>query len=522
MARALERLLAYEHDAYHAQRPAAFTSWPTLDPLHHPTESTRAEEAALRLEPLEPGEVIKEYDNDAVALDMERFEDGPELRAGLFASYHAYPYYPDFMNLDPRHAEGRDREGPSHYAAYLERLVRHHRRHAVVIAEVGVPSSRLVAHWQAQGLTHGGQDERAQGEQDARLVRNVYEAGCAGAVLFAWIDEWFKKNWLVLPYEEPLERKPLWYNPMDAEENYGLVAYRPGAGGPRVVVDGRPGDWAERPPHLAGSGLEVRLLADEGWLHVAVSWADGAFDPATETLLLGIDTHLPAAGDHRLPFGVPLESEAGLEIAVRFAPGGADLVVDASYDLFTHRHRRPYRSVENRDGRFVGPRTESNRSRIGRDGTRFPAHRQEIGALRRGTQDRSDPRFDSLAEWERGERFLEARIPWGLLNVSDPSSRRVIRDGPGPARDAVGTHATDGFRVLAVTFRPGAAGAPGAPEVRRTLPAARAGRIPLPPLFTWPTWEEPTFHRFRKLGFDLVRRALAELPDGPRPPPEGS
>jgi hypothetical protein len=521
MGRALEHLLAYEHDAYHAQRPAAFTSWPTLDPLHHPTESTREEEARLRSEPLAPGEVIREYDNDAVALDMERFEDGPELRAGLFASYHAYPYYPDFMSLDPRHAQGRDALGPSHYAGYLARLVRHHRSHAVVIAEVGVPSSRLVAHWQPEGLTHGGQDERAQGEQDARLLRSVHDAGCAGVVLFAWIDEWFKKSWLVLPYEEPLERKPLWFNAMDAEESYGLVAYRPGDGGPRILMDGEPGDWADVPALLEGEGLTVKLLADEGWLHAAVSWREGAFDPERETLLLGIDTHLPGAGDHRLPFGLLVESEAGLEVAVRFAPAGADVVVDASYDLFTHRHQRPHRSVENRDGRFVGPRTESNRARIGRDGTRFPARRQEIGALRRGTQDRADPAFDSAAEWQRGERFLEARIPWGLLNVSDPSSRRVIRDAPGQRQGPVGTHPTDGVRVLAITYR-AAEGAAGSPEVLRTLPAARRGRIGLPPLFTWKTWEVPTFHRFRKLGFERVRRALGELPDAPRPPPEDS
>src|SRR5262249_39077389 len=44
MALAMETFLAYEHDTYHCQRPIAFTNWPTLDPLHHPTESTKDEE----------------------------------------------------------------------------------------------------------------------------------------------------------------------------------------------------------------------------------------------------------------------------------------------------------------------------------------------------------------------------------------------------------------------------------------------------------------------------------------------
>jgi hypothetical protein len=424
------------------------------------------------------------------------------------------------MNLEPAYARGRDPLGPSHYAAYLADLVAHHRRHAVIVAEVGVPSSRLVAHWQPEGLTHGGQDERAQGEQDARLLRDVHDAGCAGAILFAWIDEWFKKSWLVVEFSEPLERTPLWYNPQDAEQNYGLVGYRPGASGPSVVVDGRPGDWARVPVHLEGQGLALRLLADEGWLHVALSWSPGAFDPSSQTLLLGLDTHGVWEGDHQLPFGLPLESAAGLEFVIRFAPGngGAVVLADASYDLFTHRYRRPHRSRENRDGRFVVPRTESNRPRIGRDGTRFDGHRQEIGALRRGTQDRADPAFDSLAEWQLGDGFLEARIPWGLLHVSDPSSRRVVRDGPAQREGPVGTAVTDGFRVLAVTYA-GGAGKGGGPGVLRALPQARAGRVALPPLFTWPTWEQPTFHRFRKLAFALVQETLQAMPDSPRPPP---
>ena len=93
----------------------------------------------------------------------------------------------------------------------------------------------------------------------------------------------------------------------------------------------------------------------------------------------------------------------------------------------------------------------------------------------------------------------------------------MVRDGPGQRTGAVGTAVTDGFRVLAVTYTDG--DGVSAPSVLRTLPLARAGRVGTPPLFTWPTWEQPTFHRFRKLGFGLVQAALRELPDAPRPPP---
>jgi len=511
MTVAMDYFLDYEFDTYHAQRPLAYTNWPTLDPLAHPTESTKDEELAWRRKlglPLGKGE-IHEYDNDAVGLDLEKMETLPECRAGIFASYHAYPYYPDFMNLDPGYAKGGDT-----YAAYLRDLVAHHRRHPVVISEFGVPSSRLVAHWQAQGMTHGGQSEREQGEQDARLFRDIHDSGCAGGMLFAWIDEWFKKNWLVIDFEVPLDRKPLWYNAEDAEENYGLIAYRPGSTGPAIRVDGEADDWAKVPDYLAGPDLRLKVLADEGWLHLGLFFKGPVPDWAKEGFAVGIDTHGTDLGDHRLPWGLGLRSQAGLEFMVRFQGERTAIYTDAPYDLFTHRLDRPYRSVDNEAGTFVMPRTESNRPRIGRDGTRFPGRRQEIGWLRRGTQNRADAAFDSRAEWMEGDAgggwsFLEARLPWGLLNVTDPSSRRVIRDTVPPG-DEVGTVVTDGFRLCLVRFR---AAGPGSLTPLATLPAAQNGLLPLPPRFDWPTWERPTFHRVRKQSFDLVKACLHGLPD---------
>ena len=37
--------VAHETEYYRRQHPVGFASWPTLDPLHHPTEATAAEEA---------------------------------------------------------------------------------------------------------------------------------------------------------------------------------------------------------------------------------------------------------------------------------------------------------------------------------------------------------------------------------------------------------------------------------------------------------------------------------------------
>ncbi|HKS07884.1 MAG TPA: tetratricopeptide repeat protein, partial [Gemmatimonadaceae bacterium] len=163
LAQFCDAMIAYEMRRYNAQRPVAYTNWPTLDPLTHPTESSRAEETALMTRRGERApEPSREYDNDAIGLDAMRWRAQPTFSAGLFASFHAYPYYPDFMLFDPGYARAESPWGRSNYFGYLRDLVAHHGDMPVVISEYGVPSSRGNAHVQPQGFDHGGHDERAQ------------------------------------------------------------------------------------------------------------------------------------------------------------------------------------------------------------------------------------------------------------------------------------------------------------------------------------------------------------------------
>ena len=80
--------------------------------------------------------------------------------AGWFASYHVYPYYPDFMNYDPGYWPRPFTRGsvqllrvPARPGATSSRACR------CWSSEYGVPSSRGIAHLQPQGWNHGGHDE---------------------------------------------------------------------------------------------------------------------------------------------------------------------------------------------------------------------------------------------------------------------------------------------------------------------------------------------------------------------------
>ena len=499
MAEQCDFLIAYEWDTYHAQRPIAYTNWPTLDPLHHPTESTLQEETEARIRlGLPPLRGVREYNNDDQSLDAMLVRPTHADLAGYFASYHAYPYYPDFMNYDSTYGTARSFAGPSHYFGYLQQLRRHHSGRPLLIAEYGVPSSRGIAHLQPEGMHHGGHDETAMAAIDARLTREIREAGLAGGILFAWIDEWFKHNWVVVDLEAPAERNRLWFNPMDAEQNYGLLAQPAGAATSTPQLGGDPARWRALRVLQSGDSLRLRVGSDESYLYLALETAGTRRAPEAARYLIGIDTYRSDRGEFRLP-GVP-----GIGVGVEFH---LDLTDSAGGRLFVAKAYNPYLAPrpgmgptgldpfynllcsadsQSDAGAFDSLFVTTNRFRVGRTGKTFPALGVDRGRLRFGRQSES-----SLADWfvDRAAGLVEVRVPWGLLNVTDPSSRTVltaIHEG-----GVILTGPTDGFRfVVAGLSR-------GDNHVVAWLPAGAT--------YTWPTWEEPQWHERLKPAYAAMQ-----------------
>jgi hypothetical protein len=232
-----------------------------------------------------------------------------------------------------------------------------------------------------------------------------------------------------------------------------------------------------------------------------------------DTFLLGLDTYGVDLGNHRFPFEVPVRAAAGMEFVLELSAKGCGVWVDQPYEFAPHRHPGPSRTIPHENGPWVQMQTETNRRRVGHDLTVYEARRYDIGSLHRGTQDRQDPAFDSQGEWMDAPGFLEVRIPWTLLHVTDPSSRQVLQDPIGFLDGDHGHATTEGFRASLVQMR---RNPDRKTQVIASLPAAQRGGIPLPPLFTWSTWNQPHWHASRKKAFSAVREAFAALPLQPK------
>ncbi len=472
LARALDTCAAAE-----ARRgvtvPLTFTNWPTTDPLAHPDEPLARE--------------------DLVGVDAGHLRAEAAWPAGFFASYHAYPYYPDFQRHEPALQKYRYRGRLDPYAGYLAALRSHHEGTPVMITEFGVPSSIGTAHMGPLGRSQGDHSEQQAMAIDAELLRMIRAQGCAGGFVFEWTDEWFKFTWNTIDYELPGGRRQLWVNPLTNEEHFGLVATDPGAR-PAVIVDGKGEEGLSNGSQVIqesrGPLREVRAVKDEGYLYLRLVLDDPAIWQS-RAVTIGLDV-LPG-GNGGLP-NLP-DADLDADYAVVLGPGrrGASLV-SSSHDPFwvTYGMARHYvKSVtpEYPPGPGVGTwhlqRQITNRPQVvPSTGQKLPVEWFDVGRLRYGTADPADPHFDSQVTWAAGD-CVEVRLPYALIGFSDPSSLRalVVRSD--------GTVSTLGVERVGLAV-----------AVGNTLSATSG--------YAWEPWQTVAWHERLKAGVEAFAAAARE------------
>src|SRR5204862_1384182 len=103
---------------------------------------------------------------------------------------------------------------------------------------------------------------------------------------------------------------------------------------------------------------------------------------------------------------------------------------------------------------------------------------------------------------------IEVRMPWGMLNVLDPSSRLVLRGGNNG--EVAGVE-TDGFRFVIQSYDPAQASQSG-DRLPRGSSATSFGE---PPVWTWAKWDEPSWYAELKPQFEAMRNTFGAIPNTP-------
>ena len=540
-ARMCDLAARYEIEKYNAQRPLTVVNWPPLDPMTHPSENTYVDELRIRknlgeegMEAVTPDEVFN--DADVVSIDITKFQPAEDFSPGLFALYHVYQHWPDFMLNEPSYAQARDPEGPNRYLGYLLELKKAHPHLPLLIGEYGVSTSLGVAHIHPQSWNNGGLTEQEQAKLLVRFTKNIHEVGCAGGLVFEWQDEWFKhvSDQFTAPLEKPWERNPLWMNALDPEKNFGIVGYDPVD--PVPLLRGNPQDWqnAEQlsfPPPASRNGPpgEIRDLyvsSDFTYFYIRVDVEPGALDWRHWNFWIALNTLPDESGSRTLP-GLRAPIPSGVNFLIQLIdPAHSRILVAENYNPNENTSipgrsgllmiaRKVGMKVQLEDtSRFVEEVIEANQPRYAHDGRIFPARNFNRSPLPYGTADRSDNRYSNHALWHVNTDvgMIELRLPWGLLLLTDPSNLQAFAGTDRKwAQPNVLSKPTPGITIAVfAVYVPG----PSLPIVVSSSlpPLGSTGKLVTPPpLYTWDRWDKVAYRPYLKPSYFALQKAFAEI-----------
>lgn len=465
----LDEAVNYEWQNWGIKRTVSMSSWPTLDPLVHPTEI--------------------HTDEDKASIDITRIVEMDENKS-LFASYHAYPYYPDFVSDEPQYQIFSDEAGPNSYLGYLTALKSHYSEIPLVIAEFGVPSSWGSAHESFSGMPHGGLSEDQQGSDDIRLMKNILASGCAGGFMFSWMDEWFKPTWIVQYLEAyftendgiNIPTRQLWHNLLSPEQNFGLIEFE------------QTSDESWRTYSDDGNNnsvSSVKASHDNSFFYLDIQLKSPS--STGDTIMIAFDTYLQDTGESVLPNGKSISNRSEFLLLAIYGQDTAGYHVTEAYDMYglsprfnlSDPEKQVFKSAVS-DGAGWSVMTWITN---GFSGSEF-----KVGKLPAENSTVFTPGKRTAVAWY-GDR-LQVRIPWTMLYFYDPTQIKVI-DG------AVSYDGGYSFEIISRISDGIAVSVYNNSTVINTLNR-----------YIWPSWliVSPTRER-AKTSLEIIREGLETIPD---------
>lgn len=404
LAKKMEFATHYDHTVYDSLRPMSFTNWVTTDLLDHPADSSDMEDVVT----VNPNLI---------------YTEGPMEEVGQFASYHIYPYYPDFLNYEEKYVEYEDHRGQkNNYAGYLNDLHKAHRI-PVLVAEFGVPGSRGLTHKNPFGWNQGFHSEKEQGEIISHLFEDIMSEEMMGGLVFTWQDEWFKRTWNTMDYDNP-DRRPYWSNAQTNEQQFGLLSFDTH----KIGIDGDPDEWDKDYIYESDNILKnMALETDERYLYIKIE-----HDPKFNGHLdIPLDI-IPNQGNHSIN---NTDTEDGIDFVIQLREEESRIVVDDYYDFFNIQYGHtlemidPGQELKKNSGQFNPIRLALNKELyIPESDTTLPFESYETGLLKEGIGNPEKENYNSLSDyyWDHENGVMEIRIPWMLISAKDPSQHEFI------------------------------------------------------------------------------------------------
>lgn len=430
LAKVGDTVISYESRRYGTQRLVAFTNWPTTDPFEYPQDITR-------------------YYKKCVTVDVEHITCGKKFLSGQFASYHAYPYYPDYLKfmddwtslgLGNKNQYINDKKELDTYKAYLALLNKHHTM-PVVITEFGVSTGRGMAQRDDNtGRNQGHMSETEQGQALIDCYEDIMDTGSAGGCVFSWQDEWFKRSWNTM-FAVDLSRTPYWSDYQTSNQYFGLLSFDPGDEESVCYVDGDVSEWGEEDVVAQNGDMALSMKYDEKFVYLKIK-KDG-LNLEKDALFIPIDTTPKTGSNYCENFSLKFDRDADFVLQLS-GKKNSRLWVQERYEALRSTYSQGVYRFDTYLARYIPQKDSPTFTKINAllrsevyigdeggdvdDKNFYTAETFETGLLTYGNANPKAKDYNSLADFCAKGDYIEVKLPWQLLNFADPSEMSIHDD----------------------------------------------------------------------------------------------
>lgn len=248
-----------------------------------------------------------------------------------------------------------------------------------------------------------GLSETEQGSSIVRALKCIDKEQYIGALISDLNDNWAACSEEMKPFVIPYSSNSLWHNIADRTQTTGVLS-----------VESVEPDEVELELNDSGKMQQMQIKTNETYVYLTLLLKEDINYDNNE-LIIGIDSYQRNDGEYYYDKNFYANSLSGMEYIVKFdGKRSASLYVVKSYN----RNSNKFVSEESYDAAF-----------------------DLVSVLEYGDFSLSNTHF-----YQTGS-VLRIRIPWSMLNFTDPSSLLVISGG---SKNSLKTVATDGmiFSVL--------------------------------------------------------------------------
>ncbi|MEG2788228.1 MAG: hypothetical protein RR942_10435 [Romboutsia sp.] len=352
-------------------------------------------------------------------IDVENIKAKKKLKTGIIASYNIYP---SFIEL---------KEYQQNIDEYFKKINNHYKI-PVIIGEMGIPSSRAGGDFN-KDINKGYINEKEQGQELVNVYKAIKASGIAGCFIFEFQDSWDASAWNTKE-SKILDRSAYWSDAQTYSQSFGLMAFEPGKSEATPYPDDSLNDWKDENIINQNKDLSLSVKSDEKYLYFMLK-SSKKLDLKKDEMYIDLDitpksganksTQYNLAFDNPVDFIIKINDNDNSMVSVheyynRFDFYENKIMYEKRPDLMKNTSDMDYFSPIYIDTR---PKMYSNSS-----DTTLEKLSYETGKLVKGNANPNSKDFNSVADYYIGENYVEVRIPWGLLNFMDPSTKQIQDD----------------------------------------------------------------------------------------------